>query len=51
MPVHHLLVDADGQENLVHGCQGLAVRLAKAVNRVPGRGLGDRISTTRDTSP
>src|SRR5262245_28868460 len=33
----HLLVEADGAERLVRGCQGLAVRVAKAVNRVLGR--------------
>ena len=33
----HLLVEADSAARLVRGCQGLALRLAKAVNRVLGR--------------
>lgn len=33
----HLLVEAEGGASFVRGCQGLAVRLAKAVNRVLGR--------------
>jgi REP element-mobilizing transposase RayT len=33
----HLLIEADSGASLVRGCQGLAVRVAKAVNRTPGR--------------
>jgi hypothetical protein len=33
----HLLVEADGPTAFVRGCQGLAIRVAKAVNRVLGR--------------
>ncbi len=33
----HLLVEADRPGGLVRGCQGLAVRIAKAVNRLLGR--------------
>jgi REP element-mobilizing transposase RayT len=33
----HLLVEADRSGGLARGCQGLAVRVAKAVNRVLGR--------------
>jgi hypothetical protein len=33
----HLLVESDRAAGLVRGCQGLAVRMAKAVNRVLGR--------------
>jgi hypothetical protein len=33
----HLVVEADGGIDLIRGCQGLAVRLARAVNRVLGR--------------
>lgn len=43
----HLLVEADGGTALARGCQGLAVRVAKAVNRVlhrHGSVWGDRVS-------
>ncbi len=33
----HLLVEAEDHPGLTRGCQGLAVRLAKAVNRIAGR--------------
>jgi hypothetical protein len=33
----HLLIEADGAVALPRGCQGLAIRIAKAVNRVLGR--------------
>jgi len=33
----HLLVEAEGGNSLVRGCQGLMVRVAKAVNRVLAR--------------
>src|SRR5262245_44161165 len=33
----HLLVEADRRDGIAHGCQGLAIRLAKAVNRLLGR--------------
>ncbi len=33
----HLLVEADAASSFVRGCQGLAIRLAKAVNRTVGR--------------
>jgi hypothetical protein len=33
----HLLVEAEGATGLARGCQGVAVRVAKAVNRVLGR--------------
>jgi REP-associated tyrosine transposase len=33
----HLLVEAEGGTSLARGCQGLSVRVAKAVNRVLGR--------------
>src|SRR5262245_1743109 len=33
----HLLVEAESASGLIRGCQGLAVRVAKAVNRVLGR--------------
>jgi hypothetical protein len=33
----HLLVEADGATGLARGCQGLAVRVARAVNRVLDR--------------
>jgi putative transposase len=33
----HLLVEADDQARLARGLQGLAIRVAKAVNRVLGR--------------
>jgi len=33
----HLLVEAEGGHCLTRGCQGLAVRVAKAINRVLGR--------------
>ncbi|MGQ0722400.1 MAG: hypothetical protein ACT4PE_12630, partial [Candidatus Eiseniibacteriota bacterium] len=33
----HMLVEADGREALIRGVQGLAIRLAKAVNRVLAR--------------
>jgi putative transposase len=41
----HLLVEADRPDGLTRGCQGLAVRLAKAINRVlrrRGQVWGDR---------
>jgi putative transposase len=41
----HLLVEADATATLSRGVQGLAIRVAKAVNRVLGRGgavWGDR---------
>src|SRR5262245_23780136 len=33
----HLLVESDRRDGVTHGCQGLAIRLAKAVNRLLGR--------------
>jgi REP element-mobilizing transposase RayT len=33
----HLLVEADAPTDLVHGIKGLAIRVAKAVNRLLGR--------------
>jgi hypothetical protein len=33
----HLLVEADGHTRLVRGLQGLAIRIARAVNRALGR--------------
>src|SRR5262245_26858601 len=33
----HLLVEAEGATGLARGCQGMAVRMARAVNRVLGR--------------
>jgi REP-associated tyrosine transposase len=33
----HLLVEADRRDGIARGCQGLAIRLAKAVNRILGR--------------
>jgi hypothetical protein len=33
----HLLVEAEGASGVARGCQGLAVRVARAVNRVLGR--------------
>ena len=33
----HLLVEADGPESLARGMQGLAVRLARALNRIASR--------------
>jgi len=41
----HLLVEAEGAESLSRGVQGLAVRIAKAINRVAsrkGKVFGDR---------
>jgi putative transposase len=41
----HLIVEADGGSRLVRGCQGLAVRVAKAVNHIltrRGAVWGDR---------
>jgi putative transposase len=50
----HLLVEADRADGLARGCQGLAVRVAKAVNRVLGRRgsvWGDRYHARRLTTP
>ena len=33
----HLVVEADGKESLTRGMQGLAIRLARAINRALGR--------------
>src|SRR5262245_56796239 len=33
----HLLVEAESTEGLARGCQGLGVRIARAVNRILGR--------------
>ncbi len=41
----HLLVEADGKEALTRGMRGLAIRLAKGMNRMmgtPGRVIADR---------
>ena len=50
----HMLVEADGPRAFVRGCQGLAIRLAKAVNRVCGRAgavWGDRYHARVLTTP
>ena len=50
----HLLVEADGPTAFVRGCQGLAIRVAKAVNRVCGRAgavWGDRYHARELTTP
>jgi len=50
----HLLVEADGPTAFVRGCQGLAIRVAKAVNRVRGRAgavWGDRYHARGLTTP
>jgi hypothetical protein len=50
----HLLVEAEGATCLARGCQGLAVRVAKAVNRVLGRRgrvWGDRYHARRLGTP
>lgn len=50
----HLLVEADHPDGLVRGCQGLAVRVAKAVNRTLGRRgavWGDRYHARRLGTP
>ncbi len=50
----HLLVEADGTRAFVRGCQGLAIRVAKAVNRTLGRAgavWGDRYHARRLTTP
>jgi REP element-mobilizing transposase RayT len=41
----HLIVEAGGRDALVRGVQGLAIRLARAINRtlgIPGQVWGDR---------
>ncbi len=50
----HLLVEAEGPTGLARGCQGLAVRMAKAVNRVlrrRGAVWADRYHARRLGSP
>ena len=50
----HLLVEADGATAFVRGCQGLVIRVAKAVNRVLGRAgavWGDRYHARVLTTP
>lgn len=34
----HLIIEADDRETLIRGAQGLAIRVAKAVNKALGRG-------------
>lgn len=50
----HLLVEADGPTRLTRGVQGLAIRLAKAINRAlrrRGAVWGDRFHSRTLTSP
>jgi putative transposase len=50
----HLLAEADSGTSLARGCQGLAVRVAKAVNRTVGRRgriWGDRYHARRIGTP
>lgn len=50
----HLLVEAEGGTSLSRGCQGLAARAAKAVNRILGRRgavWGDRYHARRLATP
>lgn len=50
----HLLVEADGPERLARGVQGLAIRVAKAINRALGRHgtvWGDRYHAHTLTTP